>query len=90
MAQECWAIRCFQEITTLALNRPTAKLRNTKKSVLERQFAATFDVIIEISSSDSWIIYDKVEEAVDLILNGENTNGQARLDLMTHLEINYP
>ena len=25
-----------------------------------------------------------------LILNGENTNGQARLDLMTHLEINYP
>ena len=37
---------------------------------------ATFDLIIEISSSDSWIIYDKVEEAVDLILNGENTNGQ--------------
>jgi|TARA_Y100001970_G_C14226887_1_gene856246 stage III sporulation protein SpoIIIAA len=77
-------------IQSVTLSDQSAKLRNTKKSVLERQFAATFDVIIEISSSDSWIIYDKVEEAVDLILNGENTNGQARLDLMTHLEINYP
>lgn len=77
-------------IQSVTLSDQSAKLRNTKKSILEKQFAATFDLIIEISSSDSWIVYDKVEESVDSILNGESTNGQARLDLTTHLEINYP
>ena len=74
---------------SVTLSDQSAKLRNTKKSILERQFAATFDLIIEISSSDSWIVYNKVEDAVDLILSGENPNGQSRLDLRTHLEISY-
>lgn len=65
-------------IQSVTLSDQEAKNRHTKKSILERKFAATFNVIIEINSTDSWTIYENVEESVDFLLKGKEPNKQVR------------
>lgn len=65
-------------IQSVTLSDQEAKNRNTKKSVLERKFSSTFDLIIEINSLQSWTIYENVEESVDLLLKGETPRAQIR------------
>lgn len=65
-------------IQSVTLSDQEAKSRNTKKSILERKFSATFNLIIEINNLNTWTIYENVEESVDLILTGEKVNSQIR------------
>ena len=65
-------------IQSVTLSDHEAKIRNTKKSILERKFSATFNVIIEINDLRSWTIYENVEEAVDLLLKGQVPKVQVR------------
>ena len=74
-------------IQSVTLSDQEAKSRNTKKSILERKFATTFPLILEINNLQSWTIYENVEESVDLILEGNKPNIQIR-NLINHNRLN--
>jgi len=55
------------------LSDAEAKLRESKKTVMQRQHPPVYDVAIEITSRSSWVVYPDVAVAVDnmLLRNGE-------------------
>lgn len=57
-------------VNTVTLSDDEARRRSTQKTVLEREKAPTFDMVIEIIDRDTLAIYPNVSEAVDYILRG--------------------
>nr|YP_010985962.1 hypothetical protein RMF00_pgp057 [Grateloupia asiatica]WOL36880.1 hypothetical protein [Grateloupia asiatica] len=57
-------------IQYVTLSDEEAKRRGSQKSILERKAIPAFQVAIEIHERDNWIVHEKVDEAVDQILQG--------------------
>ncbi|MFO8143789.1 MAG: AAA family ATPase [Dehalococcoidales bacterium] len=65
-------------IQTVTLGDEEAKRRGTKKSILERTSAPTFNIVIEIQDWDRVAIRPDVDEAVDAILRGQVLDTEIR------------
>nr|YP_009244232.1 hypothetical protein Gvag_010 [Gelidium vagum]AMK96474.1 hypothetical protein Gvag_010 [Gelidium vagum] len=65
-------------IQYVTLGDDEAKRRGSQKSILERKSSPAFQVAIEIHARDSWIVHEKVDEAVDQILQGASLFVQRR------------
>uniref|UniRef100_UPI00300366E9 photosystem I assembly protein Ycf45 n=1 Tax=Anunuuluaehu liula TaxID=3049639 RepID=UPI00300366E9 len=57
-------------IQYVTLGDDEAKRRGSQKSILERKASPAFQVAIEIHERDNWIVHEKVDQAVDQILQG--------------------
>lgn len=55
-------------IEYVTLSDEEAKRRGTQKSILERKFSPTFEILIELKRQNSWIIHEDVKISVDLFL----------------------
>jgi stage III sporulation protein SpoIIIAA len=58
-------------IQAVTLGDEEARRRGTQKTVLERKAPPTFDMLVEIQSWDSVVVYQDVAGAVDAMLRGE-------------------
>lgn len=65
-------------IQYVTLGDEEAKRRGSQKSVIERKALPAFEVAIEIHDRNSWVIHDKVHDAVDKILHGSLLSIQCR------------
>jgi stage III sporulation protein SpoIIIAA len=65
-------------VKTVTLSDESASKRGTNKSVQERQFTPTFDVIVELTDFDIIKIYDDVSTAIDCFLRGDRYNPEER------------
>lgn len=66
-------------IQYVTLGDDEAKRRGTQKSILERKAAPAFQVAIEIHERDKWIVHERVDEAVDQLLQGSCVLTQQRI-----------
>nr|YP_010951560.1 Ycf45 [Laurencia catarinensis]WMP12499.1 Ycf45 [Laurencia catarinensis] len=57
-------------IQYVTLGDDEAKRRGSQKSVLERKTAPAFQIVVEIHQRNVWIVHEKVDKFVDLILQG--------------------
>lgn len=57
-------------IQYVTLGDDEAKRRGSQKSILERKTAPAFQVVVEIHQRNVWIVHEKVDTFVDLILQG--------------------
>merc|ERR1712127_945853 len=57
-------------IQYVTLSDDEAKRRGTQKSILERKAYPAFEIVIEISNPNSWIIHEDVRTSVDSLLRG--------------------
>lgn len=53
------------------LKRTGTTSNRLRKTVIERKGNPVFDVIVEMTSQNDWIVYNDVPRAVDQILNGK-------------------
>jgi stage III sporulation protein SpoIIIAA len=65
-------------IQYVTLGDDEAKRRGTQKSILERKASPAFHVAIEIHKRNNWIVHEKVDQAVDQILQGSFALTQSR------------
>ncbi len=65
-------------IQAVTLGDEEARRRGTQKTVLERKAPPTFDVLVEIQSWDSVIVYSDVAAAVDAMLREEEPQPELR------------
>lgn len=65
-------------IQYVTLGDDEAKRRGSQKSILERKASPAFQVAIEIHSRDSWIVHERLDMAVDQILQGSSLFVQCR------------
>ena len=65
-------------IQTVTLGDEEAKRRGTQKSILERKFPPTFDIVVEIQDRDKVAIHPDVGEMVDAILRGQSIATEVR------------
>nr|CRF40145.1 Hypothetical protein ycf45 [Laurencia snackeyi] len=57
-------------IQYVTLGDDEAKRRGSQKSILERKTAPAFQVVVEIHQRNVWIVHEKVDRFVDLVLQG--------------------
>nr|YP_009397051.1 hypothetical protein [Spyridia filamentosa]ARW66237.1 hypothetical protein [Spyridia filamentosa] len=85
-------------IQYVTLGDDEAKRRGSQKSVLERKASPAFQVAIEIHERNSWIIHEKVDQIVDLILQNSpvflqhrrlNLDGSIFVDCKTSTSANF-
>ena len=77
-------------IQYVTLGDDEAKRRGSQKTILERKAAPAFQVAIEIHSRDSWIVHEKLDEAVDQILQSSLLFVQRRkLSMSGSVSIEY-
>ena len=77
-------------IQAVTLSDDEARRRGTQKSVLERKAVPTFQIAIEINQKNCWIIHEKVDESVDMLLHGQQPNLQFRfLGIDGKINIDY-
>nr|QCI07575.1 hypothetical protein [Nitophyllum punctatum] len=57
-------------IQYVTLGDDEAKRRGSQKSILERKSLPSFQFAIEIHERNSWVVHEKVDQAVDQILQG--------------------
>jgi stage III sporulation protein SpoIIIAA len=65
-------------IQSVTLGDDEARRRGSQKSVLERKAPPTFEVAVEMSSRQEWIVHEDVSIAVDELLRGRQPNPQLR------------
>ena len=65
-------------IQYVTLSDDEAKRRGTQKSILERKASPTFEIIIEINSSNCWTIHEDVKMSIDLVLRKNFLISQTR------------
>ena len=65
-------------IQYVTLGDSEAKRRGTQKSILERKFYPTFEIIIEINSQNLWTIHEDIRITVDSFLKNHIIIGQTR------------
>jgi len=65
-------------IQYVTLSDEEAKRRGTQKSILERKSYPAFQIAIEISEHNNWVIHENVQESVDLFLRGNYSSLQIR------------
>jgi stage III sporulation protein SpoIIIAA len=65
-------------IQSVTLGDEEARRRGSQKSVLERKAPPTFEVAVEMSSRQEWIVHEDTSIAVDELLRGRQPNPQLR------------
>jgi stage III sporulation protein SpoIIIAA len=65
-------------IETVTLSDEEARRRETRKTVLERKFPPSFDILIEIEHQGRFTIHKDVTEAVDALLRGQEPRPELR------------
>ena len=65
-------------IQHVTLSDDEAKRRGTQKSILERKFYPSFEVVIEINEQNHWTIHENVANSVDLFLRNNFIIKQTR------------
>ena len=65
-------------IQYVTLGDNEAKQRGTQKSILERKFYPTFEIIIEINSQNLWTIHEDIRITIDSFLKNHIIIGQTR------------
>ena len=65
-------------IQPVTLGDDEAKRRGSQKSILERKASPAFHIVIEIHTRNNWIVHEKVDQAVDQILQESCTLTQNR------------
>lgn len=65
-------------IQAVTLGDEEARRRGTQKTVLERKSPPTFDIMVEIQSRDTMLVYLDVSSAVDSLLRGEEPLAELR------------
>jgi stage III sporulation protein SpoIIIAA len=65
-------------IQYVTLSDEEARRRGTQKSILERKGPAAFNFALEINERLVWTIHERVEESVDMILQGLDPKLQVR------------
>nr|YP_010283005.1 hypothetical protein MKT70_pgp030 [Nitzschia ovalis]ULD15769.1 hypothetical protein [Nitzschia ovalis] len=65
-------------IQYVTLSDDEAKRRGTQKSILERKAYPAFEIIIEISDTNIWIVHENVALSTDSFLRGEKLICQTR------------
>lgn len=66
-------------IQYVTLSDDEAKRRKTQKTILERQAAPTFEIIIEINTPNTWIVHENVKTSIDLFLRSNLNAAQTRI-----------
>jgi len=66
-------------VQTVTLTDEEARLRRTQKTVSERKYAPTFDVVVEILDRQQLIVHPNTALAVDKLLRGMPPGGQRRV-----------
>ncbi|MEL6136247.1 MAG: R3H domain-containing nucleic acid-binding protein [Cyanobacteria bacterium J06628_6] len=65
-------------IQTVTLGDDEARRRRTQKSVLERKAPPTFEVAIEMTERQRWVVHENVAETIDNLLRGRQPGAQVR------------
>ena len=65
-------------IQYVTLSDEEARRRGTQKSILERKGPSAFQLAIEINDRLVWTIHERIEESVDMILQGMDPKQQVR------------
>jgi len=65
-------------IQQVTLGDDEAKRRGTQKSILERKASPAFQVAIEIHDRSNWVIHERVDYTIDLVLQGDQVLEQKR------------
>nr|YP_009313532.1 Hypothetical protein ycf45 [Galaxaura rugosa]SCW21786.1 Hypothetical protein ycf45 [Galaxaura rugosa] len=76
-------------IQYVTLGDDEAKRRGTQKSILERKASPAFQIAIEIHERNDLIIHEKVDHAIDQILQGYQTFVQRRISSNGTIHILY-
>ena len=66
-------------IQSVTLSDEEARRRRTQKSILERRSPPTFEVVVEISDRDTFVIHPDVATVVDLMLRDEKPLPEIRV-----------
>ena len=69
-------------VQTVTLTDEEARLRRTQKTVSERKYAPTFDVVVEILDREQLIVHPNTALAVDKLLRGMPAGGQRRVSTL--------
>lgn len=65
-------------IQYVTLSDEEARRRGTQKSILERKGPSAFQLAIEINDRLVWTVHERIEESVDMILQGMDPKQQVR------------
>ena len=65
-------------IQSVTLGDEEARRRGTQKSVLERKAPPTFDIAVEMTERQKWVVHEEVAETIDTLLRGRQPNPQTR------------
>ncbi|MFM7448772.1 MAG: R3H domain-containing nucleic acid-binding protein [Leptolyngbyaceae cyanobacterium] len=65
-------------IQSVTLGDEEARRRGSQKSVLERKAPPTFDIAIEMTERQKWVVHEHVAETIDSLLRGRQPNPQVR------------
>tara|TARA_B100000795_G_scaffold269932_1_gene261192 strand:- start:2899 stop:4254 length:1356 start_codon:yes stop_codon:yes gene_type:complete len=77
-------------IQYVTLSDEEAKRRSSQKSILERKAYPAFELAIEINQQKSWIIYQNIQNSVDLLLQKSPPIVQVRkLNPRNSIKIHY-
>jgi nucleoside-triphosphatase THEP1 len=66
-------------IQSVTLGDEEARRRGTQKSVLERKAPPTFDIAVEMSERQKWVVHEEVANTVDNLLRGHQPSPQVRI-----------
>ncbi|MBE9170714.1 AAA family ATPase [Pleurocapsales cyanobacterium LEGE 06147] len=65
-------------IQSVTLGDDEARRRQTRKTVLERKAPPTFEIAVEMSERQCWVVHESVADTVDNLLRGYQPNPQVR------------
>lgn len=65
-------------IQSVTLGDEEARRRGSQKSVLERKAPPTFDIAVEMTERQRWVVHEQVAETIDGLLRGKQPTPQVR------------
>lgn len=65
-------------IQSVTLGDEEARRRGSQKSVLERKAPPTFDIAVEMTERQKWVVHEHVTETIDMLLRGRKPNSEVR------------
>jgi stage III sporulation protein SpoIIIAA len=65
-------------IQSVTLGDEEARRRGSQKSVLERKAPPTFDIAVEMTERQKWVVHEQVAETIDSLLRGRQPTPQVR------------
>ncbi|TAF22024.1 MAG: AAA family ATPase, partial [Nostocales cyanobacterium] len=65
-------------IQAVTLGDDEARRRGSQKTVLERKAPPTFEIAVEMTERQRWVVHESVADTVDTLLRGRQPNPQTR------------